>query len=159
MVHDPHLLEQLDSRPRVPFAGTAYRATRKNLAPLAPSTGGGRWAPLGDVSVLYTSLSKDGAIAELVYHWMQLTPLPSKPLVVHDLQVSAKDTLRLIEAELLGLGVSTSGYHSVSYQRTQEIGAAVAFLGCDGLIVPSARWDTENLVLFPENHNVVLPAM
>ena len=39
-------------------------------------------------------------------------------------------------------------YESVNYHRTQEIGAAVAFLGCDGLMVPSARWDCENLVLF-----------
>jgi hypothetical protein len=34
------------------------------------------------------------------------------------------------------------------YSRTQEIAAAAAFLGFDGLIVPSARWDCQNIVLF-----------
>lgn len=34
--------------------------------------------------------------------------------------------------------------------RTQEIGAAIEFLGCDGLIAPSARWTCDNLMLFPE---------
>jgi hypothetical protein len=33
----------------------------------------------------------------------------------------------------------------------QEIGAAVEFLGCDGLIAPCARWDCENLMLFPDS--------
>ena len=39
------------------------------------------------------------------------------------------------------------------HRRTQEIGAAVAFLDHDGLIVPSARWDCENLVIFTDNHH------
>ena len=34
--------------------------------------------------------------------------------------------------------------------RTQEIGAAVEFLGCDGLIAPCARWACDNLILFPD---------
>ena len=32
----------------------------------------------------------------------------------------------------------------------QEIGAAVEFLGCDGLIAPCARWACDNLILFPD---------
>ena len=43
-------------------------------------------------------------------------------------------------------------FHSVNYARTQAIGAAVAFLECDGLITPSARWPCENLILFLDNH-------
>ena len=31
------------------------------------------------------------------------------------------------------------------------IGTAIAFLECDGLIVPSARWPCENLVIFTDN--------
>ena len=34
--------------------------------------------------------------------------------------------------------------------RTQEIGAAVEFLGCDGLIASCARWACDNLILFPD---------
>ena len=43
-------------------------------------------------------------------------------------------------------------YGETDYERTQEIGAAVAFLECDGLLSPSARWSCENLVLFMDNH-------
>ena len=41
-------------------------------------------------------------------------------------------------------------YQNVNLTRTQEIGAAVEFLDCDGLIAPSARWGCDNLMLFPE---------
>jgi hypothetical protein len=41
-------------------------------------------------------------------------------------------------------------YKEVNLSRTQEIGAAAEFLGCDGLIAPSARWPCDNLMLFPD---------
>jgi hypothetical protein len=86
------------------------------------------------------------------YHWGQLTPRPSKPAVLHRLGVSAERRLRLLKGDLEHLDLDVKRYESISYHRTQEIGAALAFLGCDGLIVPCARWDCENLVLFMENH-------
>jgi hypothetical protein len=49
------------------------------------------------------------------------------------------------------LGVSSQDYEKFNYTETQRIGAAVAFLECDGLIVPSARWDCENLVIFADH--------
>jgi hypothetical protein len=101
--------------------------------------------------VLYTSLLHEGALAEISFHWSQLTPPPSKPAVLHRLVVSAERRLRLLRADLAELDVDMTQYESINYGRTQEIGAAVAFLGCDGLIVPSARWSCENLVLFTEN--------
>lgn len=68
--------------------------------------------------------------------------------------MSAERRLRLLRADLEALDVDMKQYQSVNYYRTQEIGAAVAFLGCDGLIVPSARWSCENLVIFTENHSL-----
>ena len=56
----------------------------------------------------------------------------------------------MIRADIFALGVPDSEYQGVNLPRTQAIGAAVEFLGCDGLIAPSARWDCENLMLFPE---------
>ena len=41
-------------------------------------------------------------------------------------------------------------YRGINLPRTQEIGAAVEFLGCDGLIAPCARWPCDNLILFPD---------
>lgn len=80
----------------------------------------------------------------------RLNPRPTKPVVVHRLRVVARRTLRLVRADLLTLGVPDSVYEDVNLPRTQEIGAAVEFLGCDGLIAPSARWNCDNLMLFPE---------
>lgn len=152
MIHDPALLERLDAFEAEPFGGEVFRATRRSLDPLAASTSGGRWVPRGLVPVLYTSLMREGALAEICFHWSQLTPWPSRPAALHRLGVSAERRLRLMRADLEELDVDLGQYETINYRRTQEIGAAVAFLGCDGLIVPSARWDCENLVLFTENH-------
>lgn len=151
MIHDPSLLDTLAALPVERFEGEVFRTTRQNLDPLAHSTSGGRWAPTSELAVLYTSLEPDGALAEIAFHWSQLAPVPSKPVVLHRLRVSAPRSLRLIRADLPTLGVDMSRYSEIGYQRTQEIGAAAAFLENDGIIVPSARWDCDNLVLFNDN--------
>lgn len=43
-------------------------------------------------------------------------------------------------------------YGERDYARTQNIGAALAFLGLDGLIAPSARWRCDNLMIYQANH-------
>jgi len=70
---------------------------------------------------------------------------------VHTLAVETSRTLRLIRTDLASLGVEDSHYETINYQRTQEIGAAVAFLGCDGLIAPNARWACDNLMIYMDN--------
>ena len=105
-------------------------------------------------AILYTSVVREGALAEIAFHWSQLNPRPTKPVVVHRLRVVTNRTLRLIRADLEALGVPDSVYMDVNPPRTQEIGAAVEFLGCDGLIAPSARWTCDNLMLFPERMGV-----
>ena len=154
MIHDTALVRKLERLTTTAFKEPVFRATRAGQEPLAASIHGGRWAPPGDVSVLYTSLEREGALAEIVYHWSLLTPLPSKGMEVHLISASASRTLKLIEAQLWDLGVERSEYTTRNYQRTQEIGAAVEFLGCDGLIVPSARWKCDNLVLFMNQHDI-----
>jgi hypothetical protein len=71
-------------------------------------------------------------------------------VLLHTINVSATQTLKLIRADLTTLGVDLGRYGDLDYTRTQEIGSAVAFLENDGLIVPSARWECENLVLFDD---------
>jgi len=150
VVHDRELVERLDALPRETFSGEVFRATRVSLDPLASSYSGGRWMRRDAAAVLYTSCQRDGALAEIAFHWSQLTPRPTKPVVVHTLRVVIHRTLRLIRADLATLGVPESVYNSLNPPRTQEIGAAAAFLGCDGLITPSARWPCDNLVLLSE---------
>ena len=80
----------------------------------------------------------------------ELTPRPTKPVAVHTLRVAAQRTLKLVRADLATLGVPLSNFSGINLPRTQEIGAAVEFLGCDGLIAPCARWHCDNLILFPD---------
>lgn len=150
MIHDPELLDRLDALPKETFSGEAFRSTRQKLDPLASSYSGGRWMRLDGAGVLYTSLVREGALAEIAFHWGQLNPRPTKPVVLHTLRVVAHRTLKLVRADLTALGVPESIYGEINLHRTQEIGAAVEFLGCDGLIAPSARWPCDNLMLFPD---------
>lgn len=154
MIHDPGLLERLGGLPREKFEGDCFRATPLSLDPLAPSTRGGRWAPPDETAVLYTSLMREGALAEIAFHWGQLSPLPSKPATLHHLHVTTRKTLRLIRTDLEALGVAAADYAGINYSQTQAIGAAVAFLECDGLIVPSVRWECDHLVIFHDHHDV-----
>jgi RES domain-containing protein len=156
VIHDAELLQRLESMPTVEFSGTVFRATLQGHEALMPSQRGGRWAPPGQISALYTSLARDGAIAEVAYHWSQQTPLPRKAVMdLHEIEVSTRKSLRLIEVDLPALGVVQGSYRATNYPVTQAIGAAVEFLECDGLLVPSARWDCENLVLFINNHDLL----
>lgn len=86
MVHDPALLDRLDALPKEPFEGEVFRATRLNLNPLAASYNGGRWMPRDVAAILYTSLERAGALAEIAFHWSQLNPRPTKPVLVHRLR-------------------------------------------------------------------------
>lgn len=150
MQHDGALLERLERLPKESFAGEVFRATRRNLDPLQPSTSGGRWMPRDVAPILYTSLKREGALAEIVFHWSQLNPMPTRPVVVHMLAVLTHRTLRLVRADLAALGVASDEYARVNPERTQQIGAAIDYLGCDGLIAPSARWPCDNLILFTQ---------
>jgi hypothetical protein len=134
MIHDPDLLDQLDALPKEGFDGEVFRATRQSLDPLADSFSGGRWMRRDGAGVLCTSLAREGALAEISFHWGQLTPRPTKPVMLHTLRAVAHRTLKLVRADLGALGVPESAYGGVNMPRTQEIGAAVEFLGCDGLI-------------------------
>ena len=104
--------------------------------------------------VLYTSLAREGALAEISFHWSQLNPRPTKPVMLHTLRVVAYRTLKLVRADLSALGVPEAAYIGTNLPRTQEIGAAIEFLGCDGLIAPCARWSCDNLILFPDQMGV-----
>lgn len=155
MIHDQDLLDRLSTLAVERFDGEVFRATGVNASPLAFSVNGGRWAPPArdgtDVPVLYTSLERNGALAEVVSYLRLLTPLPSRPLKVSRLGVSTAKTLRLARAGLEWLDVDIAQYGVRDYARTQSIGAALAFLGLDGLIAPSARWPCDNLMIYQSN--------
>lgn len=158
MIHDQRLVDQLSVLPVERFEGEVFRTTSVNADPIAPSISGGRWAPPQDraseVSVLYTSLDRDGSIAEVVSYLIQLTPMPRvRTLKISRLDVSTAKTLRLARASLDDFGVDMAQFGERDYARTQQIGAAIAFLELDGSIAPSARWPCDNLMIFTANHS------
>ncbi len=158
MIHDLELTELLGAFPQESFDGSVFRATGLNADPTASSTSGGRWAPSSRQDswypVLYTSIERDGAISEVAAYLCELTPVPKKPLMVHEIAVTTSKTLRLVRADFSDLGINDSKYGERNYRRTQEIGAAIKFLELDGLITPSARWECDNLIIFSENHSI-----
>jgi hypothetical protein len=159
MPQQPPLLATLSHRPTVRYAGSVYRATHAGANPLASSVRGGRWAPPArpgaEFPVLYASFEQDGAIAEVASYLLELSPIPGpRPLTISRLAVTTSRTLKLARVELEVLGVDLSRYGERDYARTQEIGAAAASLGIDGLIAPSARWPSDNLIIFTNNLRV-----
>ena len=93
----------------------------------------------------------DGAIAEMYFHLSRgQSVFPSRMRhSLFELEVRAKRTLVLVDMnDLVSLDVDKTRYKEMLYDRTQEIGDAAAFLGFDGLIAPSARYDCNTVVLF-----------
>ena len=136
-----------------------FRATRVDANAVAASLSSGRWSPPTnanmDVAILYTSLDRDGAIAEVASFLAELNPIPGpRRIKVSCLAVSTSRTMRLARAKLRDLGVDLARYGERDYAQTQRIGAALSFLGFDGLIAPSARWNCENLMIFARNHTL-----
>ncbi|KND16106.1 hypothetical protein ADZ37_24930 [Pannonibacter phragmitetus] len=154
---DSALIDAIEALPPVQFEGTVWRVVRKGRSPVDCARSGGRWDD-GTFDVLYTSQQRDGAIAEMYFHLGRGQPVfPSKvEYGVHELDVKLDNALQLVDlGALQRLGLETSRYGQLSYDRasdeyprSQDIAEAAHFLEFDGLIVPSARWDCMNVILF-----------
>ena len=151
--HDRRVLDALEAIDPERFAGEAWRVTRKGRDPLRGSAADGRWSPGGgEFEVLYTSLERDGALAEIGYR-LSLEPVwPSRiEHELHLIEVETDRTLKFADLESLApLGVEIARYHTFEYQATQAIAAAAYFLEFDSLMVPSAHFHSPNLVVFTE---------
>ena len=157
---DQALLDALESVGVSPFAGLVWRSVHEGHDPLACGRPGGRWDD-GTFDVLYTSESRRGAIAERRFHLLQGQPVPPSRVryELFELRVSLAAVARFPNLEEFArVGIPLPGYGELSYvdrereyPRSQDIAEACAFLGADGLRVPSARDTSEsNLVVFCE---------
>jgi hypothetical protein len=154
-LHERELLDALERMPSEAFSGTAWRATWATRDPLRGSAAGGRWSPTDPFEVLNTSLEADGAIAETHYHLSRAPVFSSAHLKLHRLHVETCQTLRFDDINALArFGVEAAAFRQMTYERTQALGAAAHFLEFDGLIVPSARWQCLNLILFLDRLDV-----
>lgn len=149
---DLDLIDALDKLTPVSVNETVWRVVREGRDPLLCHPSAGRWDP-GIFDVLYTSLDRDGAVAEIYFHLSRQPVFPSTTdFTLNEIEVTTHSTLRFVDLrELEELGVDPDQYSHPLYQRTQEIGDAAAFLGRDGIIAPSARWDCLNLAIFCDN--------
>ncbi len=160
-VLDSAILDAIEKIEPERFKGEVWRVARKGRDALLGSAVHGRWSPsyeteFGSIApalfVLYTSLERDGALAEIGYR-LSLEPVwPSRiEHEIHLIEVQAERTLRLVDLESLApLGVDIARYQTFEYQATQAVAAVAQFLEFDGLVVPSARFDCANLVIFGE---------
>lgn len=148
--HDDRLLDALGELEGRPFFGKMWRVARQERSVLDGSRGAGRWNP-SHMSVLYGSEEPNGALAEIHYHLTQGQPIfPSRVKhYLHEIEIRTDRTLVFADIEELeALGVEKRRYTEMLYGRCQEIADAAAFLGFDGIIAPSARWNCNNIVLF-----------
>lgn len=151
-IHDRIILDALEALDPEPFDGIVWRVTRTGREPLRGAAAHGRWSPSGEFEVLYTSLMREGALAEIGYR-LSLQPVwPSRvEHEIHTIHVQTERNLRFADvAGLTPFGVDTARYRSFDYSATQALAAAANFLGFDGLIVPNARFACSNLVIFAE---------
>ena len=139
MIRDPKILDYLEDLPTETFSGQVHRACAVGRDPTSPSQAGGRWMLRDHASTLYTSMIRDGALAEVSSFYATLMPMPTKPVVVHRLNVQCTRTLRLARVNLEDLGVIGDLSSQPDYSQTQLIGDAASWLERDGLIIPSAR--------------------
>lgn len=160
---DVDLLDALELLPPEPIESDVWRIVRVGREPLQSNPVGARWDPPNGFDVLYTALDPDGANAEIYYHLNRAPVFPSSTVyVLHTIRVRTKKTLRLSDmSALAALKVDVERYSEPDYARTQAIGDAAHFLGFDSLLVPSARWECSNLILFmdrmdPNDEPVVL---
>ena len=159
-IRDQRLLDVLEAVEQTPYAGTVWRSVREGRDPLACWRSGGRWDD-GTLDVLYTSETREAALAERRFHLYRGQPIPPSKIryELFELTVSLEAVMRFPDLEALsstGLDVAVYGQLSYlerpkEYPRSQEVAEACAFLGADGLLVPSAREkQSHNLMIFCE---------
>lgn len=152
MIHDPALLDALERFDAGPWQGHVYRHMLGSAPPELANERGARWNPPG-TSALYTSLAETTAKAE-GDHVIAMQPVPPRATrTVYELDVAIKNLLDLTDAgRLAAIGITGEDFESIPWEPCQRVGGAVAWLGHDGLLIPSARDnDGSNLVIFTAN--------
>lgn len=159
-LRDPELLEPLQQMPTRQLQSKLWRIARAGRDPLLATSPKGRWDD-GSFDVVYTALDADTARAELHWHVTRGQPVfPSTlQLNLHELELRAESAIAFQSmSDLEPFGVVPHRFGSLDYAKlqeeysvTQRIGEAAHFLGHDAIVVPSARWPGQNLVVLTGN--------
>jgi RES domain-containing protein len=120
--------------------------------PARGNTTGARWnePPL---EAIYTSCERETALAEAEYYLAAYPVRPKARRVLYTIGVSLKNVLDLTAAGLLDrLGITPAILQDGDHSSCRLIGNAAAWLGHDGLLVPSARRVVgTNLVIYQQD--------
>lgn len=156
MVYEQELLASLGALSDEPWEGTVHRHMFGRYPPDRANTRGARWNP-PDVAAIYTALERRTAIAE-GDHASAVQPLrPRARRTLYEIRIALHRVLDLrVATTLEALGVDDAALRSDDHSACRRVGGAVAWLGHDGLLVPSARSDGDNLVVLPNNGDVPL---
>ena len=151
------LINVLKATKPISFNGVVWRVVLDGKNPLICSAFGGRWDD-GSFQVLYTSMDEDGARKEVGFHLRHGQPVePSKVKCrMYKLELELKRVLQFSDLNALNsIGIKTGEFGQLSYEQknseypiTQEIAKVAHSVGFNGLIVPSARSNANNVIVF-----------
>jgi RES domain-containing protein len=143
----PGLLDFLESRAIGKWSGSVWREVLGDADPLRPNLRGARWNPPG-VEALYCSLDGSTAAAE-VDHLVSLQSVPVRRRRQIRIEVELTRVVDLAElSPLVTFGIESAHLLGPNVDAPRMIGHAISWLGCAGLIVPSARHPGNNLVIY-----------
>lgn len=152
MVDRGTLEDIIGSLKSAPWDGRVFRVMLGEYPPDRENNQGARWNP-PDVAAIYTSRKCHTCIAEVEYHLAR----QSRPVradlkkTLYEINVSLGAVVTLDDAieRLEAIGIDRPRLFSDDMKLSQEVGRLITWLGHDGLLVPSARADGENLVIYP----------
>lgn len=152
MLHDPALLDVLENFETAQWQGRVFRHMLGSSPPERANLGGARWNPR-DVPALYVSVTEETAVAEGDHLISLQSPTPRAPRTIYELEISIANLLDLTDGSRLdALDLAGDKLGAIPFEHCQQIGGAIAWLGHDGLLVPSARHKGgRNLVIYTAN--------
>ena len=152
MVHDPALLDKLEKLDAGSFANRVWRHMFNGIDPQLPNTRGARWNPPGTAAV-YLSLESATAVAE-ADHSLSIQPVRPRPRSreLYEVEIRLERALDLRALDLLeSLGIDDHALRAFPPDLCQAVGGGAAWLDIDGILVPSARTEGSNLVVFVDH--------
>ena len=149
--YDPTLLDVIEDAVVVEWSGQVYRQVFQGTDVLRANVRGGRWNP-PEVEAIYCSLQRRTAAAE-VDHLIARQPVPIRtPRVTHKLAVRLTNVADLRALAVLGrCGLTSAQLMAEDLSVPQHVGGASHWLRCAGILIPSARYAGDNLVVFVNN--------
>jgi len=149
VIYDRELLAKLDQLRASPWRGDVFRHMFGDYPPERENQRGARWNP-PETPAIYTSLTRVAALAEADFH-ISLQPIrPTARRTIYRIGVVLDSVVDLSDrSRLAALGISDDDLTSLDHRPCQRVGGAIEWLENDGLLVPSARADGMNLVIFP----------